>query len=269
MTLPKKTAKSSRPPKQLGSSDILGSRVSTVRDAAEASITCNKGNSNLVSTMICLEDAVPPEFSSGSGSEVTQMRVSMIYASYRRMWEEVESLEQMHSQRLHQALKDLPQEALRLKLASLAVMFSNLKRAMNDRLCEDLKENIATWASVIRPEVTEASQRVLRVCTPTHPCSDPHSNSPPRFPGYITHMHNPYPSDEEKKLLAFKAGITVKQVNTWFGNHRGRTKRKIIDLQQYQDGPATIVIKTEPVAEDGCPPVQSLRSKRKRLPDGI
>lgn len=48
-------------------------------------------------------------------------------------------------------------------------------------------------------------------------------------------MHNPYPSEEEKKLLAFKAGITVKQVNTWFGNHRGRTKRKIIDLQQYQD----------------------------------
>lgn len=43
---------------------------------------------------------------------------------------------------------------------------------------------------------------------------------------FANHLDDPYPSNEEKKELAERAGITVRQVNTFFGNKRMRLKRK-------------------------------------------
>ena len=43
---------------------------------------------------------------------------------------------------------------------------------------------------------------------------------------------NPYPSDEVKEELARKAGITLAQVNNWFGNKRIRYKRNTQKAQE-------------------------------------
>ena len=47
---------------------------------------------------------------------------------------------------------------------------------------------------------------------------------------YEDHITNPYPSEEEKQLLAKHCGITVSQVKSWFANKRNRsnnTKRQV------------------------------------------
>jgi hypothetical protein len=47
---------------------------------------------------------------------------------------------------------------------------------------------------------------------------------------YEDHVTNPYPSEEEKQLLATHCGITVNQVKSWFANKRNRsnnTKRQV------------------------------------------
>jgi len=49
---------------------------------------------------------------------------------------------------------------------------------------------------------------------------------------FYTNLINPYPSDEVKEELARKAGITVAQVNNWFGNKRIRYKRNTQKAQE-------------------------------------
>jgi len=43
---------------------------------------------------------------------------------------------------------------------------------------------------------------------------------------FENHLSDPYPSEEEKKELAASCGITVLQVNYWFGNKRNRYKKR-------------------------------------------
>uniref|UniRef100_A0A6B2LL97 Homeobox domain-containing protein n=1 Tax=Arcella intermedia TaxID=1963864 RepID=A0A6B2LL97_9EUKA len=43
----------------------------------------------------------------------------------------------------------------------------------------------------------------------------------------LQHILNPYPSDIEKKKLAYMSNLLPRQVSTWFGNYRVRNKQKI------------------------------------------
>jgi len=49
---------------------------------------------------------------------------------------------------------------------------------------------------------------------------------------FYSHLSNPYPSEEAKEELARKCGITVSQVNNWFGNKRIRYKKNIAKAQE-------------------------------------
>merc|ERR1712153_252119 len=49
---------------------------------------------------------------------------------------------------------------------------------------------------------------------------------------FYTNLLNPYPSDEVKEELGRQAGITVSQVNNWFGNKRIRYKRNTLKAQE-------------------------------------
>jgi hypothetical protein len=43
------------------------------------------------------------------------------------------------------------------------------------------------------------------------------------------HIHHPYPTEEEKDLLAMQGGITIEQVNNWFINTRGRKWKPMLN----------------------------------------
>ena len=49
---------------------------------------------------------------------------------------------------------------------------------------------------------------------------------------FYANLTNPYPSDEVKEELGRQAGITVSQVNNWFGNKRIRYKRNTLKAQE-------------------------------------
>merc|ERR1719356_1682828 len=49
---------------------------------------------------------------------------------------------------------------------------------------------------------------------------------------FYSHLSNPYPSEEAKEELAKKCGITVSQINNWFGNKRIRYKKNITKAQE-------------------------------------
>jgi len=46
---------------------------------------------------------------------------------------------------------------------------------------------------------------------------------------FFEHLNDPYPSEEEKSVLASAGGLTITQVNNWFGNKRIRYKRKCLE----------------------------------------
>jgi len=48
---------------------------------------------------------------------------------------------------------------------------------------------------------------------------------------FFEHIHDPYPSDEEKSMLAAQCVLSMNQVNNWFGNKRIRYKRKCMELE--------------------------------------
>jgi len=45
---------------------------------------------------------------------------------------------------------------------------------------------------------------------------------------FFDHLNDPYPSEEEKTILASATGLTIPQINYWFGNKRIRYKRKCL-----------------------------------------
>jgi len=49
---------------------------------------------------------------------------------------------------------------------------------------------------------------------------------------FYSNLTNPYPSEEVKEELARKSGITLAQVNNWFGNKRIRYKKNSIKAQE-------------------------------------
>eukprot|EP01118_Nematostelium_gracile_P014463 TRINITY_DN5642_c0_g1_i1.p1 TRINITY_DN5642_c0_g1~~TRINITY_DN5642_c0_g1_i1.p1 ORF type:complete len:334 (+),score=73.40 TRINITY_DN5642_c0_g1_i1:1-1002(+) len=53
---------------------------------------------------------------------------------------------------------------------------------------------------------------------------------------FFEHLNDPYPSEEEKSYLAAAGGLTITQVNHWFGNKRIRYKRKCLEQEQKRGG---------------------------------
>jgi len=46
---------------------------------------------------------------------------------------------------------------------------------------------------------------------------------------FFEHINNPYPTEQEKSMLAAAGNLTLIQVNNWFGNKRIRYKRKCLE----------------------------------------
>jgi hypothetical protein len=45
---------------------------------------------------------------------------------------------------------------------------------------------------------------------------------------FFAHLSDPYPSEEDKARLCQDCGMSMNQINNWFGNKRMRYKRKVL-----------------------------------------
>jgi len=72
---------------------------------------------------------------------------------------------------------------------------------------------------------------------------------------FFEHLNDPYPSEEEKSILAAAGGLTITQVNNWFGNKRIRYKRKCLEEEAKRAG-----LEGRPV--ESSPPKTPGRSNR-------
>jgi len=69
---------------------------------------------------------------------------------------------------------------------------------------------------------------------------------------FFEHINDPYPSDEEKSMLAAQCVLSLNQVNNWFGNKRIRYKRKCLEEEARRNKAAAQVA--------GIPPSPGLLS---------
>jgi len=58
---------------------------------------------------------------------------------------------------------------------------------------------------------------------------------------FFEHINNPYPTEQEKSMLAAAGNLTLVQVNNWFGNKRIRYKRKCLETEAKQISDAITV----------------------------
>lgn len=77
---------------------------------------------------------------------------------------------------------------------------------------------------------------------------------------FFEHLNDPYPSEEEKSLLAAQGGLTITQVNNWFGNKRIRYKRKCLEEEAKRAGLEGRVM--EPIPESPKSPTMPRRGPR-------
>lgn len=78
---------------------------------------------------------------------------------------------------------------------------------------------------------------------------------------FFEHLNDPYPSEEEKSILAAAGGLTITQVNNWFGNKRIRYKRKCLEEEAKRAGlEGRVVEPTSPLSQKASP-TRSTRAK--------
>lgn len=58
---------------------------------------------------------------------------------------------------------------------------------------------------------------------------------------FIGHYEHPYPSEEEKKKMVSETGVTLKQVDNFFGNKRMRLKRTAMKLREERGGETPMI----------------------------
>jgi hypothetical protein len=80
---------------------------------------------------------------------------------------------------------------------------------------------------------------------------------------FFLHLHDPYPTDEEKQRLSEETGLSLSQCNNWFGNKRMRYKRKMLEqarrteYQEQSPPPPAQGSHTRPTSQQPQPPTQS------------
>lgn len=61
---------------------------------------------------------------------------------------------------------------------------------------------------------------------------------------FFQNINDPYPSEEDKARLSQECGMTMNQINNWFGNKRMRYKRKVLGplREQSMQDPASVAL---------------------------
>jgi len=85
---------------------------------------------------------------------------------------------------------------------------------------------------------------------------------------FFEHIQNPYPTEQEKAILAATGGLTLTQVNNWFGNKRIRYKRKCLESESKRGGEGPD-IDSDDSADLNSPPSMPISQHIMGSPNGM
>jgi len=150
----------------------------------------------------------PSDLPSGVHNAVKRFKIEYLYEKYDEMWNRYTDENNNLITTLNNKMNSYySPEEIRAKALFVESVFERVKIRLNESFLRD-KDNILD--EVIDGSVDKKSTKILKNW-------------------FDAHYQNPFPNDDEKKALAFMCDLEVKQVSTWFGNHRGRCKRKLLD----------------------------------------
>lgn len=167
-----------------------------------------------------IEDYISDEEINGHDKEEFFIKLNQLKEKYK---EEIEKINQVCAdfcQKMVTLLRDQSQvrpvsEAEKqLKIASIQQKFDYVRGQLRQNACNAIqtlqkKYNLAKRKKRTLPKkATEALSN-----------------------WFYEHITDPYPSEEDKHILASAAGLTITQVNNWFGNKRIRYKRKCLEQE--------------------------------------
>jgi len=113
--------------------------------------------------------------------------------------------------REHSAIRPVTQQELDMKLAGIELKFDFLRNQLRTNVCQAIlvlqKQSHPT--KKLRRNLNKNATKIL-------------------LQWFHDHIEDPYPTDQEKAMLAAQCVLTLKQINNWFGNTRIRYKRKCL-----------------------------------------
>lgn len=74
---------------------------------------------------------------------------------------------------------------------------------------------------------------------------------------FYAHINDPYPTEEEKQMLAAKCVLSINQINNWFGNKRIRNKRRNGELISGRSSSGSLNGGDSPMMDHDSPPSSS------------
>lgn len=169
MTLPKKSGRVSRPAKIFtGNAGSFAAETSweSLRRASGNSVTVSASQYGQLRVAERLDlDSIVSAQQLAQASELVKFRLAMIFETYQRSWNDVEAHQQALRERLRHTLRGiLPESVVALKFRSLELSFLKLKGTMNTRFTNEIQNELQMWGTKAKPDVTDNSQRVLRIC---------------------------------------------------------------------------------------------------------
>jgi hypothetical protein len=93
-----------------------------------------------------------------------------------------------------------------------------------DYVRNQLKQNVCNAILILQKQYNQVQTKKKRVL--------PKKATEGLSQWFYEHISDPYPSEEEKIMLAAGGGLTITQVNNWFGNKRIRYKRKCLEEER-------------------------------------
>jgi len=123
----------------------------------------------------------------------------------------------MHLLREQSTMRPVTEHEIQMKLRGIQQKFDYVKR--------HLKQNVCNAIAALAKQCNKKKMRAL-----------PKQSADLLAKWFFENLNDPYPSEEEKASLASAGGLTITQVNNWFGNKRIRYKKKCLSEEAKRSG---------------------------------
>jgi hypothetical protein len=150
-----------------------------------------------------------------SKTEEFILKFEQIRQRYRDELEKLSRVSHEFMQRMLVILRDqasfrpVTDHEIHLKLGALAQKFDGVRTQLKHNVCNAII-NLQKQYNQPKKKRRQLSKQATEVLTNW----------------FYAHINDPYPTEEEKQMLAAKCVLSINQINNWFGNKRIRNKRR-------------------------------------------